>query len=99
MNVHENTKRITLHAKGLNIHVEDISIALIDGNNSTSGDNLTVVGTDAKESHDFFSIDVADELIKGNRYLLFIPFNASLSEGLSGYYRSSYKSRDSKNKT
>lgn len=64
-----------------------------------SSNRLTVVGTEKKESHDFFSIDLKEELVKGEKYLLFIPFNASLNDRLNGYYRSSYKNKGSDNKT
>lgn len=47
-------------------------------------------------SNDFYIIELQDYLQKWNlNYSLYIPFNGTLTEGLAGYYRSSYIDRTS----
>lgn len=89
INVHENTSRITLHSKLLNLDIPKICVTQL-GKDGELGDRLKIRDTEVEEVNDFFSIDLYEQLEKGKQYNVYIPFNASLNKGLMGYYRSSY---------
>lgn len=93
----EDTGRITLHSRHLNINETAITIRQIrdDDGTTTATPELTqsVTGISYDAKRDFMHIDVAQPLRRGAAYELFIAFDAPLSRGLSGYYRSSYFDR------
>lgn len=87
VNVIEYTKNITLHAKRLNIRTDVITINRL---NQPGGSNIPIDRTEVNTKYDFFIIHTMNELVKGNKYKLTIPFDGEASIGLLGYYRSSY---------
>lgn len=97
VNVVENTKNITLHAKDLNISTDAIEIHRLDSN-GVADKKLGVNGTAVNRDFDLFTIIANDALTNGSQYELIIPFQGELSAGLYGFYRSSYFDQKSKTK-
>lgn len=87
IDVQNNTNWIVLHSKGLNI-----SKATIFGHNFThfSDQPLPVLYNPPHEQLGVFSSRV---LTTGQKYFLSLEFNAVLSEGFYGFYKSTYKTR------
>lgn len=85
INVQNNTNWIVLHSKNLNI-----SKATIFGHNLTrfSDQPLPVLYNPPHEQLGVFSSRV---LTTGQKYFLYLEFNAVLSEGFYGFYKSTYK--------
>ncbi|KAK7934053.1 hypothetical protein WMY93_004949 [Mugilogobius chulae] len=85
IDVQNNTNWLVLHSKGLNI-----TKATIFGHNLTrfSEQPLPVLYNPPHEQVGVFSSRV---LITGNKYFLHLEFNAELSEGFYGFYKSTYK--------
>lgn len=100
-----DTNNITLHSKNLDINVTDIHLSTIehadandDDGDDRSGKLMTIVNVEFDGLHDFMIVNVKEKLLKGHRYLLNIPFEAELTQGLLGYYRSSYIDRKTQTK-
>lgn len=98
VNVVENTKNITLHAKNLNITRDDITLSSLPYRGDRIDKKVSINRTEFQEDFDFFVIHTNDVLQQGNQYELFIPFKSDLSKGLLGYYRSSYNDKESNSK-
>lgn len=94
MNVLENAKNITLHAKNLNISSDDIVIERLNAKN----ERLSVNKTEFQDEFDFFVIYTNEILEKDEQYELLIPFKSDLSKGLFGFYRSSYVDKQTSEK-
>lgn len=43
------------------------------------------------DEYEFYIINLAEKLKPGLTYSVFIPYEGELTQGLAGYYRSSYK--------
>ncbi|XP_068157022.1 aminopeptidase N-like [Drosophila tropicalis] len=82
----ENTKNITLHAKNLTIAEDDITLKDTQGKQ----DNC-VQSTEINSHHNFYVLNTCQELEAGSVYELTIPFASELNNQLEGYYKSSYK--------
>jgi len=95
VNVAENTKNITLHAKHLNISSDEIVVHQLVGDGRRQ---LSVNKTEFQEEFDFFIVYTNDLLEKDSKYEIYIPFKSDLSKGLLGYYRSSYMDKQSNEK-
>lgn len=95
MNVAENAKNITLHAKHLNISSNEIVLQQLVGDERRQ---LSVNKTEFQEEFDFFIVHTNDVLEKDSKYELYIPFKSDLSKGLLGYYRSSYMDKQTNEK-
>lgn len=101
-----DTNNITLHSKNLDINVTDIVLSSIkndDDDDAVDDDTqtrkfLSIDNVEFDGLHDFMIINVKEKLTKGHRYLLNIPFEAELTQGLLGYYRSSYIDRKTQTK-
>lgn len=92
----EDTTNITLHSKNLDINVTDIELNSIEDDDRPKKLSLGTVEFDG--THDFLIIHVKEKLTKDHRYMLSIPFQAELTQGLLGYYRSSYIDRKTQTK-
>lgn len=97
MNVVENTKNITLHAKNLNISTDAITINQL-GQSGICEKKIAVDRTESNTEYDLFTIHTEDTLSKGSQYELLIPFEGELGIGLYGFYRSSYTDQKTKTK-
>nr|CAD7438190.1 unnamed protein product [Timema bartmani] len=85
----EPTDSITLHSLDLDI---DSALTTVTGEGDEEGKNL-VNGTHYVKKDNFFVIELSEELSAGNRYVVYIPYRGDLTQGLAGYYRSSYQDR------
>ncbi|PSN47508.1 hypothetical protein C0J52_02250 [Blattella germanica] len=82
--IQENTKRITMHSYKLNIQEVKVS-----GSNGTINNNF-----DINEKHQFLIISSENELVSGQKCVIDIIFNGTLSDDMQGFYRSSYKDKN-----
>lgn len=93
----QDTARITLHSRNLNINESALTIQPLSGGaaGGAAGEALPPKAIHYDEKRDFLHVDVADgePLRRGATYELFIEFHAPLQKGLSGYYLSSYFDR------
>uniref|UniRef100_A0A3B4BC09 Aminopeptidase n=1 Tax=Periophthalmus magnuspinnatus TaxID=409849 RepID=A0A3B4BC09_9GOBI len=84
IDVQNNTNWLVLHSKGLNI-----TKATIFGHNLTPfSEQVTFLYNPPHEQLGVFSSRV---LSTGHKYFLHLEFNAGLSEGFYGFYKSTYK--------
>lgn len=95
VNVAENAKNITLHAKHLNISSDEIVLHQLNGDVRRP---LSINKTEFQEEFDFFIVHTNDVLEKDSQYEIFIPFKSDLSKGLLGFYRSSYVDKQTNEK-
>nr|CAD7393670.1 unnamed protein product [Timema cristinae] len=85
----EPTDSITLHSVDLDI---DRALTKVTVEGDEAGKNL-VNGTHYVKKVNFFVIELSEKLLAGNRYVVYIPYRGNLTQGLAGYYRSSYQDR------
>lgn len=83
------TNKIKLHSKNLAIATERIQVSSLEHDGSL-GDRMEVLSAGPEEKNDIYAIEIKQLLEANSKYLVMIPFNATLNEGLQGYYRSSY---------
>ncbi|XP_063952709.1 aminopeptidase N-like [Lytechinus pictus] len=77
------TSRITLHAD--NITIDSIKVTVM-------GDTVDIYdGLEFETEYDFLHIDLMQELVVGGVYDIDIGYIGELSDGLSGFYRTSYQ--------
>lgn len=86
-----NTNNITLHAKNLTINEEKVKVKLIH-------DKIELKEVKLDQENEFLVIVANETFRKGNKYMVYIPFEAPLSSGLQGYYKSSYFDKKRKEK-
>ena len=86
-----DTTNITLHSKQKEIN----SLNVLD----SSGTELAIDSKYLDPERDFLVVQMKDPLIAGSNYTLEIEFVSDLSEGLSGFYRSTYTENDGKKMT
>lgn len=79
----QNTNNITLHAKNLTINEEKVKVKLIH-------DKIEIKEVKLDQENEFLVIVANETFRQGNKYMVYIPFEAPLSSGLQGYYKSSY---------
>lgn len=82
------TSRIVLHSKDLVINEKDANLRQISAVNETVDVPITSQ-TYAKEN-DFYIVNLGQKMIAGSTYLFRVSFKGLLTEGLVGFYRSSY---------
>nr|CAD7588110.1 unnamed protein product [Timema genevievae] len=70
----------------------ETALTTVTGEGDEAGKNL-VNGTHYVKKDNFFVIELSEELSAGNRYVVYIPYRGDLTQGLAGYYRSSYQDR------
>lgn len=101
------TDKIILHSKNLVINEDEVSVTLHDGMEvlSQSKDEkkcvekckkddkipLKILSHCYHDEYEFYIINLAEKLKPGLTYSVFIPYEGELTQGLEGYYRSSYK--------
>lgn len=79
----QNTNNITVHAKNLTINEEKVKVKLIH-------DKIEIKEVKFDADNEFLVIVANETFRQGNKYMVYIPFEAPLSTGLQGYYKSSY---------
>ncbi|XP_046683122.1 aminopeptidase N-like isoform X2 [Homalodisca vitripennis] len=85
------TDTIYLHSVNLNIHEKEVTFKRII--KEQQFEDLPLSGIDHDIKNEFLVIKLKEKLNPGTKYTLYIPFDGILSEGLAGYYRSSYLDR------
>lgn len=87
--MYNNTNFIRLHEKGLRINNNTVKVARCD-DHDVAGAYVKVKHAGPEHLNDFYRITLAEDLVAGSKYYIYILFNSKLNEGLQGYYRSSY---------
>ncbi|XP_030386994.1 aminopeptidase N [Scaptodrosophila lebanonensis] len=87
LNVLEDTKNITLHAKNLTIDGTNIMLRELAASNSTKCIDHIELNT----KYEYYIIQLCTELRAGLQHELTIPFEGVLNGNRTGYYKSSYK--------
>lgn len=78
----KDTTNITLHSK--KIEINDVNVM------DASGNEVSIDGHYLDPERDFLVVKMMKPLSAGSNYTLGIEFVSELSEGLSGFYRSTY---------
>lgn len=90
------TNKIVLHSKELEIVEKNVTVKQVSAVNETI--NIPISAHSYSKENEFYTVTLGEKLVPGSIYLYYIPFRGKLSEGLAGYYRSSYFDK-STNKT
>ena len=100
------TDKIILHSKNLNIENDKVFVSQLNyqfktedlnpGRNcrqNCDDDSRTIKITNKYyvDEHEMYVIEMAENLQSNAYYSLSITYNGELTQGLAGYYRSSYK--------
>ncbi|KAK6617705.1 hypothetical protein RUM44_005293 [Polyplax serrata] len=105
MNCVKPTNKIVLHSKNLVIDEANVLVTLHDGlksdkkakferqciSNCKDGFNLKILNHWYHDDYEFYVITLAEELQPGLIYSVTIPYHGEITQGLVGFYRSSYK--------
>ncbi|KAG5680752.1 hypothetical protein PVAND_010239 [Polypedilum vanderplanki] len=83
VNVVENTNRIVLHSRELNINNAIIK--------DSDGQSIGVVNFEFDTTRDFLFLTFSNELQANSNYTIEIVFNGQLKTGTAGFYRSQYQ--------
>lgn len=97
INVTETCQNITLHAIALNIFDSDVRVRVAadpNGVRNKEERTLEIQRQYFVESKQFYVIDMKEQLQAGYLYDLYIKYTGVLNDMLQGFYRSSYKVRD-----
>ena len=78
----KDTTNITLHSKDIDIN----KVNVLD----SSGTEVSIAEHYLEPERDFLVVEMKKSLSAGSNYTLDIKFLSKLSEGLSGFYRSTY---------
>ncbi|XP_068087171.1 aminopeptidase N-like [Anabrus simplex] len=87
----ERTNVITLHAKDLHILVDYTYVEEKD-----NGENINIVQQKTYPEVDFYTTTLQSPLYENHTYLMYVKFTGYLTEGLAGFYRSSYEDKVTK---
>ena len=87
MECKNSTETIKLHAKELDILDGDVTVTSVENNT-----NL-LASQSYEPEDDFYVLHLSHPLQQGHKYSIYIPFHGNLTEGLAGFYRSSYVDR------
>uniref|UniRef100_A0A1B6D6B8 Aminopeptidase n=1 Tax=Clastoptera arizonana TaxID=38151 RepID=A0A1B6D6B8_9HEMI len=85
------TDKIYLHYRKLNITSEQVTVKEIMDKNEIK--NLSIQEQKMDSENDFYIIKLSETLEENKNYVIYLPFGGILTEGLAGYYRSSYLDR------
>lgn len=88
VNVINDTSDIILHSRGLNITESEVTVTQVD-----SEEKYEITDHQYQLENNFYIIKLGQPLKGGASYDVFIPYKATLSTNLAGYYRSSYIDR------
>ncbi|XP_070690250.1 endoplasmic reticulum aminopeptidase 2 [Pempheris klunzingeri] len=93
IDVQNNTNWVVLHSKGLQLH----KVTILDQNHAHLSDQvLPVLHNPFHEQIGIFSPRV---LSSGQKYFLYIEFEAELGEGFYGFYKSTYRTSTGETRT
>lgn len=88
----QNTRTIHIHSRDL--HIRGHHVYTVPTNNEDFEELPKASNSGRKSSKlQMFAIILEEELKAGEYYIVYIEFTSSLSNGLSGFYKSSYKTK------
>lgn len=85
------TDIIYLHSRKLNISAGSVMVKHYVS--ETEVEVITVKQQTAEPDNDFYILKLDETLEMGKDYVIYLSFRGLLTEGLAGYYRSSYFDR------
>ncbi|KAL9980512.1 hypothetical protein ACROYT_G009112 [Oculina patagonica] len=85
VNVENPTKNILLHVK----HLKITSYGIQD----SQGNHLPVLRVAESKKLEQYLVEMKDELKRGEKYTVKLEFNGKLSNTMTGFYKSSYKTK------
>lgn len=83
-----NSRTITLNAKNLTINEVRMT--------NSSGEITNLNTTDLDDRYETLTINLNEDIVKGQWYLLKIAYNATLNDQLRGFYKSRSTNKDGK---
>lgn len=86
-----DTDTITLHVRSLNITKDEVKVDHIIS--EEEAEQMEIFSQQTMPENEFYVIKLAQGLVAGKNYIIHMPFHGILTEGLAGYYRSSYFDR------
>lgn len=86
---------MTLHSKELQIDEKSVVVQDIS---SKDAKKVDTAGFDYNKEMDFFIIKLKEPLQQDHKYEIAIKFSGKLTDGLAGFYRSSYVDKATKEK-
>ncbi|XP_061390811.1 LOW QUALITY PROTEIN: aminopeptidase N-like [Musca vetustissima] len=89
LDILEDTKNITFHAKNLTIDESQIDLKSQDG-----ASHLCLEDIERVPEHDYFIMVLCEKLQSGSKYKLQLKFSGNLSEEIQGYFFTSYEDTD-----
>ena len=92
MTVKQDTDRVTVHAKMLNVPKESIKVLGVQSN-----EQIDVLKTEYEERpKEFLHIDLVKPLQKFEEYTVYLQFEGNITNDLIGLYYSTYTNDDGK---
>lgn len=88
----ENTRTIYFHTRDLHITRHHVYTLPTYDENFEELQKTTNSGRESPKLQ-MFAVELKNELQAGEYYIVYVEFKASLSKGLSGFYKSSYKTK------
>ncbi|XP_054279876.1 aminopeptidase N-like isoform X2 [Macrosteles quadrilineatus] len=85
------TDTIYLHSRNLTIPEKEVTFKHVASEKEF--EDITISGISYEDKNEFLIVKLGEKVTPGKNYILHIPFHGILSEGLAGYYRSSYFDR------
>ncbi|XP_005184074.3 glutamyl aminopeptidase-like [Musca domestica] len=86
LDILEDTKNITLHAKNLTINETQIDLKRLDGDFHWCLEGIEIVS-----EHDYYIILLCEALLGGGKYELHLNFGSTLNENIQGYFVTTYE--------
>ncbi|XP_073841450.1 putative aminopeptidase-2 [Musca autumnalis] len=86
LQVLEDTKNITFHAKNLTLHESQINLKSLNDDH-----HVCVEGVENVPEHDYCILHLSQNLQSGNKYELQLKFSGLLNENIEGYFLVKYQ--------
>jgi len=87
----KETNTIYLHSRNLTIPEKEVTFKHVVSEKEFK--DLPISGITNDKENEFVVIKLGEPVTPDKNYILYLPFSGVLSEGLAGYYRSSYHDR------
>ena len=88
----ENTRTIHLHTRDLNVHKHRVYTFPKKNQGLRELSKTENSGAESPKLQ-MFAFELENELQSGEYYIVYMEYDSSLSNGLSGFYKSSYKTK------
>lgn len=97
----KSTDRIILHSKNLVINEDEVVVALENSDDGSGEEKdcgiectdyttLKILNHCYHDDYEFYIITLTEKLKPGFKYSVLIPYQGEITQGLAGFYRSSY---------